>query len=144
MNAAVDIAASTVMRVMPEHVTALWPQVEPLLAPELAMTHTHAPEDVRKAIVSGFAHLWIQYSDRVEAAAVTEFVTYPLGLSLRVWLGGASSESRMKRREFREVTGKFAALNGCKWLEACGRHGWLKVFPESEYVGVLMRIGVAP
>jgi len=144
MNAAVDIAVSTVMRVMPENVTPLWPQVEPLLAPELAMTRTHTTDDVRRVIMSGLAHLWIQYSDRVEAVAVTEFVNYPLGLSLRVWLGGASSDVRMKRHEFRDVTGRFAALNGCKWLEACGRHGWMKVFPESEYTGVLMRIEVAP
>ena len=142
MNAAVDIAVSTIMRVMPENVTALWPQVTPLLAPELAMTRTHTIEDVWRTIMSGAAHLWIQYSDHVEASIVTEFVNYPLGLSLRVWLAGASSETKLRRRAFREVVEQFAKLNKCEWLEACGRHGWLRVFPESEYVGMLMRIKV--
>jgi hypothetical protein len=143
MNAAVDMSdIAPILRVMPENVTGLWPQIAPLLAVDLSRTRTHVPEDVRRMIMIGAAHLWIQYDGKVQACCVTEFVSYPLGLALRVWLGEAAPGERMRRREFRELLGKFAQLHDCRWLEAVGRHGWMKVFPESEYTGMLMRIVV--
>ncbi len=126
-----------IMRAALENIMPLWPQVAPLLERPLAVSVTHELEDVRRMIMSGHAHLWVQWTDHVEAAVVSEFISYPRGLFLNAWLAG-SIDGEMDRLGFVEALREWARLNGCVRLRATGRAGWLKVVPGSLIEGLVM------
>lgn len=140
MNAVVDIQ-SGVMRIMPENVTPLWAQFEELLRPALVMVSTHTSEDIRRSVMAMRSQLWAQMTDDVVvAAAVTEFVDYPVGMYVRVWLVGARPDHRFDDEAFFEVMDRWRSRNGCVGFEAVGRHGWLRKFPEARIEGLVMRM----
>lgn len=132
-----------VFRVAVENVMPIWDAIRPLILAELTAIPTHDEEDIRKAILSCTCHLWVQWSDHVEAMVITDFVAYPRGLALRVWLGSAYRADGMDWRAFRAALDGWAAACGCKWIDACGRVGWLKRFSDARMAGVFMRIPVA-
>lgn len=143
MNAAVSIPdneVAQVMRVMPEHVTALWPQLMAVFAPALAMSSTHDAESVRRALLTGKAQLWAQIDgNAVQAAATTEFVDYPKGVFVRVWLAGALRDCKMNEGAFFDLMEAWRVMHGCIGFEAIGRHGWLRRFPDARVEGLVMR-----
>jgi len=137
-----DAPAAQIFRVATENVEPLWPQIEPLLQVELANIPTHDVDDVRGLILGNRCHLWVQWSDHVEAMAVTEFDSFPRGVALRVWLGAANEADRLDGEGFRTTLTQWAARNHCKWIMACGRIGWLRRFPDAKFAGVMMRLTV--
>jgi Zn ribbon nucleic-acid-binding protein len=181
-----DIDLSGVMRVMPENVSVLWPQLEPILKPAIAAAGTHTTEDVRRALMAMRAQLWVhmrktsgwiisedlkcpeckdgdleshfsgkegpfyactacgwdeetQAKPSVVSAAVSEFVDYPAGLFVRVWLAGAVPDRKMDMEAFVETLDRWRVANGCVDFEFIGRHGWLRVFPWAKVAGLVMR-----
>lgn len=140
MNAQVDISG-LVMRIMPENVTPLWPQLEVLFLPALRMVSTHTCEDVRRSVMTMEAQLWAQMSaSTVEAAATTEFVRYPVGLFLRVWLAGSRKDCRFDDDQFFDIMNRFRLQHECIGFEAIGRHGWLRRVPRAQVEGLIMRL----
>jgi hypothetical protein len=140
MNAMSDISPVTVMRVMPENIEPLWPQFEALFAPALALSGTHKAEDVRRAVMTMAAQLWAQMDgDTVEAAATTEFVSYPVGMFVRVWHAGARKDRRLNDQAFFDLMNRWRIGNRCIGFEAVGRHGWLRRFPTARPAGLIMR-----
>lgn len=140
MNHTAAISLPTVMRVMPENITRLWPQLEDLLRPALALTTTHTMEDVRRGLMSMRAQLWVQMDgDIVEAAATTEFVDYPVGLYVRVWHGGARRDRKMDEDAFFGTIEDWMRGNGCVGMEIIGRSGWLRRYPEARVEGLVIR-----
>lgn len=138
MNALVSV--STIMRIMPENVTPLWPQFEALFAPALRMVSTHKTEDVRLAVMAMRAQLWAQMDgDTVEGAATTEFVEYPAGMYVRVWLAGSRPDCKFDENAFFDVINRWRERNRCVGFEAIGRHGWLRKFPKAVVEGLIMR-----
>ena len=136
----VAVGIGTIMRVMPENVTLLWPQLESLFRPALLLVSTHEAEDVRRAIMAMRAQLWARIAgNTVEAAATTEFVEYPAGMYVRVWLAGSLPECPFDEAEFFEVMNRWRELNRCIGFEAIGRHGWLRKFPKARVEGLVMR-----
>lgn len=148
MNAMVDVSeqaevsAVSVFRVAMENISAIWPQIEPLIAIELAGVPTHEPEDVRRILLANRANLWVQWTDAVDAMAITDFVSYPRGVALRAWLGAVKKGAKFERARFYTEMERWARRNECRWIEGCGRVGWLKVFPETRYAGMFMRVDV--
>ena len=129
-----------VLRVMPENVTPLWPQLEALFQPALCMVSTHDPEDIRRSIMAMRSQLWVQMvCGQVVAAATTEFVDYPKGMFVRVWLVGAIPDRPMDLNAFCDTLNRWRHANKCIGFEAIGRHGWLKVFPGLRTEGLVMR-----
>lgn len=118
---------------------ALWPQIAPLLIPALERTKTHDMEDVRKALMVQAAHLWIEIDKIVDAFMVTEFVNYPKGLFVRVWLAGARSGADMDWHAARGAVEVFKDTNHAIGLEVIGRKGWLGHFPDAHDCGFVMR-----
>lgn len=55
-----DLDLSSVFRVMPENVTPLWPEIEPILKPAVVQQGTHSVEDVRRSIMGMRSQLWVQ------------------------------------------------------------------------------------
>lgn len=131
---------ATIFRVMPENVTPLWPQIERLLMPSLLLVSTHTADDIRRSIMSMKCQLWAQIEgETVEAVATTEFVDYPAGMYVRVWLAGAAKNARMAEDEFFRVLDIWRTGHGCIGFEAIGRHGWLRKFPGARAEGLIMR-----
>lgn len=125
---------------MPDNVAPLWPQLAALFKPALAMVSTHDIDDVRRAILSMRAQLWVQMvGDVVVSAATTEFVDYPKGLWVRVWMVGAVPDRKMDIDSFVEMLNRWRADNKCVGFEWIGRHGWLKHFPDARTEGLVMR-----
>ena len=129
----------TIIRVAPENITPLWPQVEPLMQLGIHGVPTHTTEDVRHQLMSMAAHLWIQWADRVEAVCVTQFMAYPTGVWLRVWLGAVYPQHKFDTQGFYNTVTAFRRANNCRGLEVVGRVGWMKLFPQARLEGVLLR-----
>lgn len=140
-DTAEDIDLIGVFRVMPENVTKLWPQLDRLFAPALAMVSTHTIEDVRKSVMAMHSQLWVQIvSGEVVAAATTEFIHYPAGLFVRVWLAGAIPDRKMDDAAFFDVLDQWRRAHSCIGFEAVGRHGWMRRFPTARVEGLVMRL----
>lgn len=129
-----------ILRVFPENVTPLWPQFATLLQPLLAQRETHSAEDVRLAVMSGRAHLWMQWREPVvEAALVTEFAVYPRGAWLRVWLDAAAPGIRQDTKAVVAELDKWRIAHGCCGWEVVGRPAWARLFPQARVEGLAMR-----
>jgi hypothetical protein len=132
--------AVQVFRIWPENISALWSQLEPLLERAVATSSTHKIEDVRRSVMSGQAQLWCQIDgDEVQAAITTEFINYPVGLFLRVWLAGARRDRKLAVEPFEKLAVDWAQQHGCVGIEAVGRTGWLKKLPYARVEGLVMR-----
>ncbi len=130
-----------IIMVHPINITPIWPQVESLLAPALLIAMTHSIEDVRKSLMAGHSQLWIQWRDKVEAAVVTEFKSYPQGLWFNFWLAGAIKNADIWWTKIFEILVDFAKIHKCAGIEDCGRAGWDWYCPnEVKRIGILRRM----
>lgn len=134
---------STITLVYPMNVMGVWPGAAFLLTPAVDAMGTHDIEDIRKAVMAGMAQLWIQYTDKIEAALVTEFKAFPKGLWLNVWLMGAGQEG-YNEDAFEWNIFEFAKKNNCIGIMETGRKGWerkhkhLKVNSENVIYNLLI------
>ena len=97
-------AESRVYQVGVEKVMPLWPTWEPLLKRALRGVETHDALDVRRAVLGEQAHLWIQWNGSLEAFVVSEFVTYPKGVWLRLWLAASEQDAELRDDLFEDVS----------------------------------------
>lgn len=139
MDSLPTFAPTQVFRVSQENVTPLWPQAEPLIERALHGSVTHDVEDIRKMILGGAAHLWAQWSDWLEAIAVSEFAPYPRGIWVRVWLAAVADGARFDDAKFFAVLDHWREMHGCRGFEAIGRLGWLRRVPGARFIGAVMR-----
>ena len=123
----------------PANVTPTWALIAPLLSPAVAISGTHDIEDVRKAILCGNAQLWVDWNDGVDMATVTEFVSYPKGIWLRIWLAGARKGVEIDWDKVFEVITEFAYNNHCVGIENWGREGWTKYCPKAQKQAMILR-----
>jgi len=122
-----------------ENVLPLWPQWEPLLVRALRGSDTHTPMDVRRLVLGEMSHLWIQWSDRIEAFVITEFVNYPRGRWLRLWLAASAPDAELNGGAFEDMLVQWRDANDCRGFELLGRLGWMRRFPHAKLEGVIMR-----
>ncbi len=143
MDSAIHIDLQTeVFPASVENVIQLWPRWEPLLRRALKGIETHQPIDIRRAVLGEQAHLWVQWTGRLEAFVVTEFVDYPQGRWLRLWLAATADGVEFAQDKFLEVLSAWRDANDCRGFELIGRMGWLRRFPDARFVGVIMRTSV--
>lgn len=128
--------------VAPQDVDAAWSVSSRFLGKVFAESKTHTADDVRDILLEKRANLWVQWcidTGIVEAAFVTEFVKYPKGVWVRLWLGGAHSGSGVDYLLAEDALTKWAKQNGCRGFEIVGRHGWARKFPDAVVEGLCMR-----
>lgn len=119
--------------VHPVNITPLWDKVEPLLQKAISMGGTHTPENVRSSLLSGNAQLWVQWTKQsVDTAAVTEFIPYPLGTRVRVWLSGAKPGCEAQWTKLDTYISDFARANRCIGMEIIARKGWGRTLANCE------------
>jgi hypothetical protein len=136
-----EAAARKVFRLAPENISALWPQISAMLKPGLRLFSTHGIEDVRRCLLGLRAQCWAQIvGSHPEAIVVTEFVDYPAGLFVRVWLAGAAPDCRMDDDAFYDELNHWRMMHGAVGFEAFGRHGWLRRVPHARCEGLIMRV----
>ena len=130
-----------ITRVNLENIQVLWPQVSELIRPALARIETHSDEDVRQGLLTQKATLWVEWEDsKVLAAWITEFVSYPRKLCLRIWLAGARKGAKIDHGKFREIIAAWAKAHDCKGMEIFeGRFGWMRLFSDLKMSGVWLR-----
>lgn len=127
--------------VYPANILPIWESTAELLKPAIELNDTHSVEDVRKMALCGNTQLWIQWSDKVDAAVVTEFVNYPKGVWFRFWLAGARKGAEVLWEKFFDTLVAFAKANNCHGIEDCGRIGWNKYCPEQvKMIGTVRRM----
>ena len=124
------------------NVPQIWSNIEPILEPALSISETHTIEDIYKSIMSSKSQLWVQWSGKVDAAVVTEFIDYPRGLWFRFWLAGAVKDAEVLWKNFFDVLYNFAKKSGCVGIEDCGRDGWNHYAPQAKKVTTLRRIKI--
>jgi len=128
--------------IYPAHIAQIWSEVEPLLKPAIAISGTHNCEDIYHSLMGGKSQLWIQWSEKVDAVVVTEFISYPRGLWFRFWLAGALKETEVLWKKFFDILYEFAKQNKCAGIEDCGRVGWGHYAPHAKKIGILRRIEI--
>lgn len=142
------MSETVITMIYPANIPPVWVQAEPILAPAIAMAGTHEPEDVYKVVMAGKAQLWVQWSGKIDGVAVTEFVDYPAGLYLRVWLTGAAKDAAIEWEKFYDAIYDFAQKSHCKEIEDLGRLGWDKHAEKyatgARRIAVLRRIKIEP
>jgi hypothetical protein len=133
---------SNVFRVALPDISATWARLTPLFAPIFAKAVTHEPEDVRQILLAQEAQLWVQWNvetKTIEAAFVTQFVKYPRGIWVRLWLGGALPDVPVDYDGVRGALTFWARQNGARGFEIVGRQGWLRRLPEAVLEGLCLR-----
>ena len=132
-----------VFTVKPTDISATWANVVWILQANFCrMSKTHEPDDVRDILLTQKAQLWVQWNiteAKIEAAFVTEFVGYPMGVWIRLWLGGAAHDAKVDYQAVERALTNFARQNACRGFEIIGRHGWLRKFPSAVVEGLCLR-----
>lgn len=121
------------------HIPSIWGPVAKILEPAVNIWKTHDIDDVRKEVMSGNKQLWVDYNGETKAAAVTEFVSYPKGLWLRIWLFGVKKGVNAGWDMFEKKFLEFATLSHCKGIEHYGRPGWERRNPIHKKISVVYR-----
>ena len=119
----------TVTMVFPANIMSVWNEAEPMLKRSVDMLGTHTTEDVRKMLLAGAAQLWVGWNNRLQEIdwlMVTEFVNYPQGVWLRVWLAGAPEKRKTDWAPAEEAALDFMMANKCAGIEELGREGWAR------------------
>lgn len=124
------------------HIPKLWEQVIPILEPALVIFNTHDISDAKKDVMSGSKQLWVDYDNLVQGSAITEFVSYPKGLWLKIWIFGVRKEAKIAWEKFEEKFIEFAKLSGCVGIEHCGRPGWERRNPLHKKISVIYRMAL--
>lgn len=122
-----------VMWVSRMDVDKVWAGVEPLIDAAikrwLPLMDT---DDVLKSLHKDIMQLWIAYDDekkKLYGAVVTEILPYPKAKMCNVFLLGGN-DIRLWKDEMGAAIEDFAKKENCAFLQAMGREGWHKLFPD--------------
>lgn len=118
-----------------EDVPNVWGLVEPLLAASAERCGERLGHWVN-LLAAGNMQLWIAWSDRVEAAVVTEIVTSQTEKTCNVVACGGFTARRWVHL-LNDIE-DWARANGCTLARIVGREGWQRMFPDYERVGVVL------
>lgn len=111
--------------VLPDHIPAIWPMVEPMLQKALNENPgLYTTDDLKQDLLTGTQSLWIMYNQgEIDAACTARIAQYPIGRVLCVeWLGGERMAAWLE--EALEMLEVYAADMGCDRVEVYGRKGW--------------------
>lgn len=111
----------------------VWAKVEPML---LGALKKNIPlwntDDILEGVMKDELQLWIVYEDEDEeilGAVITQITIFPRGKLVNVFLLGGNN-IRLWKDKMAEKIEKFAREEGCTYLQAIGRKGWLPLFPD--------------
>jgi hypothetical protein len=99
-----------------------WRRCKPWIEAAIKRTPFYDIEDVEQRVEAGEYCFWPGQN----AAAITEFITYPNGKALNVFAGGGESNASLLEflEEFEPAMCAWAKANDCRWVIGFGRPGW--------------------
>ena len=120
--------------VLPEHIEAVWPNIEQYMSGAAQYTYNRfTAGDIKKGLINSPQQLWIAYDEgEIYGAVVTEVFSYPLMKALIMHFTGGKKLMRWKKPML-ELLQRFAKDHGCSVIESYGRPGWEKVFKNDGY-----------
>jgi hypothetical protein len=114
----------------------VWPVVEPLLTPALSRGGEMTTQTLAEALRDGRFLLWLAWSGRLEAVAVTEIADTIAGrVCCIVACGGRERARWLGLRTDLET---YARRAGCTRMRIYGRKGWLRALPDYRPVRVIL------
>jgi hypothetical protein len=129
-----------------EHVDAIWPVIEPMLARAVATASGKLDTgDILEGARRGTYLLWIVVLDeKIVASLTSRVIEYPRCRSLALdWVGGTKMKQWLAPAL--RVMREHAARNGCTRMEGYGRDAWLRyIEPEGwsrDYTVFKMELG---
>jgi len=135
-----DKTAPEIIQLLPQNIVALWPQIAPIIRPAVVLVSTHTVSDIYRAVVSMRAQVWASvHETKVLAAVISEFVDYPAGLFVRIWIAASLPEVPFDTAAFMEKLDEWRCASNAIGFEAVGRMGWLKRYPGLKCEGLIMR-----
>lgn len=126
----INLVTYQFVRCPAETAARIWPQVEGFIKGALKRGHLenfYEPHDVLAMILLNQADLWLVHNnERIDAAFVTRFCTYPRSKTLYVSLiGGRNMKAWLRLVD--EKIDEFARQWGCKYVEGATRQGWARL-----------------
>lgn len=114
-----------------DKVEPLWPLVEPLLQKAIDRSlGEYLSGDIYGFLINQEMQLWIAGTDGIDAAMVTQIVTYPRKKFCNVVLiGGANLKSWI---DSQPILLEWAKEQGCTAVRSTGRRGWHRVLGWKE------------
>jgi hypothetical protein len=114
-----------------QKVERLWPFVEPLIQKALDRTlGEYLSGDIYGFLINQEMQLWIAGEEGIDAAMVTQIVTYPRKKFCNVVLvGGSGLKDWLK---FQPILLAWAKEHGCNAVRSTGRRGWHRVLGWTE------------
>ena len=114
----------------------VWSAVEPLLAPALMRGGEMTMQTLAEALRDGRLVLWLAWSGRLEAAAVTEIADTIAGrVCCIVACGGRDRANWLALRADLET---YARRAGCARMRIYGRKGWTRVLPDYRATRIIL------
>ncbi len=121
--------------ISPEEVEELWILGEDFLR-SAERYGEYAATDLYEWVASGYAQLWLAWSDKCEAAAVTRIIDTPQGrFCLIAALGGKIMSHWVGLKYGLEL---WAKQEGCIGMRLYGRYGWLRKLPDYALTRVIL------
>ncbi len=119
----------------PRDVEGLWPVAEPFIIAGCEQGEAD-PEKLKQQAMDGDADLWIAWSDRCEAAAVTKMMDAPKGQVCLIDAFGAENLNAV--RPLLPQWAEWAKSQGCVALRIYGRMGWQRVMKDFKPMWIAM------
>jgi hypothetical protein len=124
----------------PSEVDEIWPLAEGFI--ESGCSYGEAiPDRLKDDCEDGNAQLWIAFSDKCEAAAVTRIIETPNGRVCVYESMGADSLERMNVLLAPKIE-QWAKSIGCTAIRIYGRLGWSRAMPDYTVKWVCMDKGL--
>jgi hypothetical protein len=114
----------------------VWPAVAPLLTPALERGGEMTTQTLAAALRDGRFVLWLAWSGRLEAAAVTEVADTIAGRVCCIVACGGRDRARWLG--LRAELEAYARRAGCARMRIYGRKGWLRVLPDYRAARVIL------
>lgn len=123
-----------------DDVRKIWPQVEPYVLKALKRwVPAYRPADILEGIEKELMQLWIftdAKEEKLYGTCITKIEHYPLMKQLNIYMLSGNKMHRWKK-DFVEMMRKFGKSEGCSYVQATGRRGWVS-FPGAFETGTIV------
>lgn len=121
----------------PVNLTTVWRDVEQYIYEALTDgIPRNDLGDIYDKLLRGEMHLWMVYSDKLEAVVVTRFIDYPLAKALRIVICIGKGYNRWVHL-IQEIE-RWARQMDCGLIECVARPGWERVLHDYKKSHVIL------
>ncbi len=120
----------------PKRVHEIWPHVKDSIFAAFERVDIGRFDELESDVLRGDALLWVVWSQKIEAAIVTQII---LSQRSKVCMVSALTGADRKRwLHLEKQIGDYAKTEGCRAMRMIGRKGWKRVLKDYAEVGVVL------